>query len=228
MTILITGVSRGIGRALTLEFARKGHNVIGVTRDLKGNASEILMNKYITLIEFNWIEFESLASKIGQLNLPLIDIVVNNAADIIVKDLMSTDINDIDRMMHANVSAPLILTQTLIKESLLRIGCHVVNISSMAGFQGASKFPGLASYSMSKSALVCLTECMAVEWRDIITPNCLCLGAVNTEMLKSAFPNYTAPINDVEMAAFICEFSLSAKGIVHGQVFPIKNNDPVD
>ncbi len=69
------------------------------------------------------------------------------------------------------------------------MGGHIVNISSMGGFQGSMKFPGLSAYSTSKAALCSFTELFAEEYKDSkIKMNCLCLGAVQTEMLETAFP----------------------------------------
>ena len=73
-----------------------------------------------------------------------------------------------------------------IMKPMMTAGSHIVNISSMGGFQGGSKYKGLSYYSASKAALACLTECLAVEFRDSgISVNCLALGAVQTEMLIS-------------------------------------------
>ena len=72
---------------------------------------------------------------------------------------------------------------------------HIVNIGSMAGFQGSSKFNGLAWYSASKSAFACLTESLSEEFKGKnISVNCLALGSVQTEMLAEAFPGYNAPV----------------------------------
>lgn len=65
---------------------------------------------------------------------------------------------------------------------------HVVNISSMGGFQGSMKFAGLSAYSTSKAALCSFTELFAEEYKNTqIKMNCLCLGAVQTEMLDELF-----------------------------------------
>ena len=84
---------------------------------------------------------------------------------------------------------------------------HVVNISSMAGFQGSKKFPGLSHYSASKAAIAALTESLAEEFNQEIAFNALCLGAVQTEMLEEAFPGYQAPLNPDEMAEYIADFA---------------------
>src|SRR5690606_32938143 len=85
----------------------------------------------------------------------------------------------------------------------MKNGGHIVNISSMGGFQGASKFPGLSIYSSSKAAVAGFTECLAEELKDEnIQVNCLALGAVQTEMLSEAFPDYQAPMGPEKMAEF--------------------------
>src|SRR5665647_2552069 len=78
-----------------------------------------------------------------------------------------------------------------IVKPLMPSGSHIVNISSMGGYQGSSKYRGLSYYSASKAALACLTECLALEFnRFRISVNCLALGSVQTEMLDEAFPGY--------------------------------------
>ena len=67
---------------------------------------------------------------------------------------------------------------------------HVVTISSMGGIQGSMKFAGLAAYSSSKGAVITLTELLAEEYKETGPQfNVLALGAVQTEMLKEAFPD---------------------------------------
>lgn len=155
-----------------------------------------------------------------------VDVVINNAASIVVKSLDDMKEQDFIDQYRTNAILPFTFIRTLLNADILRLGAHVVNIGSMAGFQGSDKFPGLGAYSASKSALACLTESMAAEWSNRVNVNCLCLGAVNTEMLKQAFPSYVSEINGVEMARFICGFAENAHGIVNGQVIPVKKDDP--
>ena len=97
----------------------------------------------------------------------------------------------------------------------------------MGGFQGSIKFPGLAAYSTSKAAICSFTELFAEEYKDSgISMNCLCLGAVQTEMLQEAFPGYEAPMNPEEMAEFICEFTLNAHRWMNGKVIPVSLSTP--
>ncbi|HPD64834.1 MAG TPA: SDR family oxidoreductase [Bacteroidia bacterium] len=104
---------------------------------------------------------------------------------------------------------------------------HIVNISSMGGFQGSVKFKGLSAYASSKAALANLTELLAVELEDTnIRVNCLALGAVNTEMLKNAFPGYEALLNADEMAKFIAEFALNGHKYFNGKILPVSLSTP--
>ena len=65
---------------------------------------------------------------------------------------------------------------------------HIINISSVGGINGSSKFPGLSSYSSSKGALNILTEVLAVEFKNGPYINSLCLSSPNP-MLELAFPD---------------------------------------
>ena len=133
--------------------------------------------------------------------------------------------NDIDEMLNTNVKAPFLLIQKLVP--FMKKGSHIVNIGSMGGFQGSAKFSGLSIYSASKAALAILTECLAEELKDLeIQVNCLALGATQTEMLRSAFPDYTAPLKAFEMARFIAEFALNGNKYFNGKILPVSISTP--
>jgi NAD(P)-dependent dehydrogenase (short-subunit alcohol dehydrogenase family) len=103
---------------------------------------------------------------------------------------------------------------------------HVVNISSMGGFQGSDKFPGLSVYSSSKAALSSLTECLAEEYKESnVSFNCLALGSANTEMLRQAFPTYTSSMSPERMAEFIVEFTLNGHKYFNGKVLPVAGTE---
>ena len=106
-------------------------------------------------------------------------------------------------------------------------GSHIVNIGSMGGFQGSVKFPGLSWYSSSKAALACMTESLAPELAEFgIKINCICPGAVQTEMLEEAFPGYKAPLTASEMADFISYFALNGHRYFNGKILPVSLSTP--
>ncbi len=97
----------------------------------------------------------------------------------------------------------------------------------MGGFQGSVKFPELTAYSSSKAAICNVTEMFAEEYKNTeIKTNCLCLGAVQTEMLKKAFPDFKASINANEMAKYICDFAVNGHYFYNGAVLPVSLSTP--
>jgi len=131
------------------------------------------------------------------------------------------------KQFEINVFAPITLIQTLLP--LLQKGKqpHVVNIGSMGGFQGSTKFKGLSAYSSSKAALACYTECLAEELRDShISFNCLALGTVQTDMLNQAFPGYKANLSPEEAGKYIADFALTGQKFFNGKVIPVNTSTP--
>ena len=115
----------------------------------------------------------------------------------------------------------------LLLEKLGNAKGHIVNISSMGGVNYSAKFPGLSLYSSSKGALTTLSECMAEELNPLgIRVNALALGAVQTEMLANAFPEYKAEVESSEMALFIYNFVNSSGNMVNGQVIKVASSNP--
>ena len=99
---------------------------------------------------------------------------------------------------------------------------QIINISSIGGINGTSKFKGLSAYSSSKGALNVLTEVLAEEFKETgPTINSLCLGSVQTKMLEKAFPGYKAQVQPRGMANFIYDFSQSGASVFNGKVIPV-------
>lgn len=129
------------------------------------------------------------------------------------------------RMFEVNFWTPLRLTYAWLP--FLPAGSHIVNIGSMGGFQGSTKFPGLAHYSASKAALACWSECLATELAPRgIRVNCLALGSADTTMLRTAFPDYHSPVTPEAMAGFILDFARSAHSVINGKVIPVAVTTP--
>lgn len=234
MNILITGASRGIGYEVAKKFALKtGNHVIVVSRNeqllnnlVKECKQENPRTRIFPLVfDLEKGDFEKGLYEPVQKEFPSIDILINNAGLLINKPLLESTDEDFDRMFNVNVKSVFKLTRALMP--LLFENAHIVNISSMGGFQGSAKFPGLALYSSSKGALAVLTEAMAEEFKDKkIKVNCLALGAVQTEMLAEAFPGYTAPVNPKEMARLITDFAINGSTFFNGKILPVSISTP--
>ena len=136
---------------------------------------------------------------------------------------MSTD--DFLEVYKVNVFGVAELTKLMIP--FLQKESHVITISSMGGIQGSMKFPGLAAYSSAKGAVITLSELLAEEYKEQqIAFNVLALGAVQTEMLAEAFPDYKAPISAEEMADYIYNFSLTGNKFNNGKVLQVSSSTP--
>ena len=128
-------------------------------------------------------------------------------------------------MMRLHVTVPALLTKVLLPR--IRPGGHVVLIGSMSGFAGAKKYPGLSAYGASKAALMSFAESWAVELVDSnIQVNGLALGACETEMLRSAFPDSAKGMDAYALAAWIASFVLEGNVCFNGKVLPVALADP--
>lgn len=225
-TVLITGAGRGIGFALTKQFLEEeGFFVIALSRNV--NSLSNLNSDRLHAISFDLTvtDFSELKQKLSEFN--SIDIIINNAGLLINKVFEELSQTDWQRSMDVNVYGPVKLINACLSKLKNAENAHVLNISSMGGFQGASKFPGLSAYSSSKAALACLTECLSEEYKSSgISFNCLSLGAVNTDMLQQAFPGYKAPVESQEMADFIFYFSTQGHRFMNGKNIPVSLHNP--
>jgi NAD(P)-dependent dehydrogenase (short-subunit alcohol dehydrogenase family) len=226
MTIVLTGASRGIGRELINFFLQKEDVKLIV---LSSHPEKLSRLKNVSVIEADLSDeasIEEAAEEIRKVT-KHVDVLINNAAILVNKPFEKITCAELDEVYRVNVFAPFLLTQNLIPVMGKKSRGHVVNISSMGGFMGSSKFAGLSAYSSSKGALSILSECLAEELKEKnISVNCLCLGSVSTEMLKQAFPGYKASTSAKEMAAFIGDFAANGQKNFNGKVLPVSVSTP--
>ena len=223
--VIITGASRGIGFELIQLFAKNNCNVLAISRNI--TPIESLKLKNITALSID-LSIESDINNITDFvktNWKTVDILVNNAGKLENKSFYETTTKDFLEVYKVNVFAVAELTRQLIP--FFKKGSHIVNISSMGGIQGSVKFPGLSAYSSSKGALITLTELLAEEYKDSrISFNVLALGAVQTEMLEEAFPDYKAPTSAFEMAEYIYDFGMNGNKHFNGKVIQVSSSTP--
>jgi len=236
MVILITGAGRGIGAGLALEFAREAHTLLLVSRSrtrieaLTEQCNELAGKNVTHPIVFDINDLDNLESEFSSLiakNSKVIDAIINNAGYMVRKPFEQISGEEIRTIFSANVTAPANLIRIALPFLRRSDHAHVVNITSMAGFQGSVKFGGLSFYSASKAALASLTECLAEEFKhEKISFNSLALGSVQTEMLNEAFPGFKAPLSPAEMAVFIKWFALNGHRYFNGKHLPVSLSTP--
>lgn len=235
MNIVVTGASRGIGYELVRFLSKDPDNIIfAISRnerklhDLKEACAAENMYDNVHIVAEDLTEPEaafSIRKKISA-RVNHLDGLVNNAGTLLNKPFETISFKDLLYTYHTNVFAPFQMIQSLLP-LMVGVKSHIVNIGSMGGYQGSAKFAGLSAYSSSKAALAGLTECLAEELKEKnICVNCLALGAVQTEMLMEAFPNYNAPISSEKMAEFIGDFVTKAHYFVNGKVIPVSISTP--
>lgn len=229
LNIIVNGGTRGIGKEVVKNLAGNITNEIIVTGRNK-EALTALSNEHKNIKTFtldiatyhtnNQNFIEMITSKIKEVN-----ILINIAGFLIAKDFMETSEDEARLTMETNFFGPASLIRSL--KPMMPAGSHIVNISSMGGFQGSIKYRGLSYYSASKAAISCLTECLANEFSESgISVNCLALGSVQTEMLSEAFPGYKAPVEAKEMAEFISDFALTGNRFFNGKILPVAVGNP--
>ncbi len=235
INVIITGGSRGIGYELVKQFAADANNYVVVLsrnieklEQLKQECTQLYQNTiHIYKVDFNSttlnLELQTILTKENK----HFHIVINNAGLLINKPFTETTTADWQNVFTTNVFAPATLIKEVISCNNKNEQTHIVNISSMGGFQGSVKFAGLSAYSSSKAALANLTEVLAEEYKETnVKINCLALGSVQTEMLNNAFPNYLAQVAAQEMAAYIVDFSIKGARYFNGKVIPLSKSTP--
>jgi NAD(P)-dependent dehydrogenase (short-subunit alcohol dehydrogenase family) len=229
MNIIVNGGTRGIGKEVVAFLALDKSNKILVT-GRNGEALESLSKHFVNISTFQLdlsafdLQSESFREFIYN-HFQHVDILINMAGLLVAKDFVIISNKEARLMMETNFLGPASVIRVI--KPLMPAGSHIVNISSMGGFQGSSKYKGLAYYSASKAALACLSECLAAEFIESgISVNCLALGSVETEMLQEAFPGFKAPVTAKKMAEYISDFALKGHKFMNGKVIPVAITDP--
>jgi len=233
---LVTGGGRGIGASTALLLASEGAKVAIAGRtesELQSvvekiaaqNGKDRALACVADLRDENGVRrlFSETLETFGPL-----DILINNAATLEVKDLLETTTKDWDEVMAVNLRGTFLCSREAfrqMKES--GRGGSIVNLSSLGGIQGTQKFKGLSAYTVSKYGVVGLTECLAVEGRPYrIRVNCVAPGAVDTAMLKKAAPflkTSTRPDDVAKTILFLCDENMSRA--LTGAVIQIHSNE---
>ncbi|XVV08960.1 SDR family oxidoreductase [Actinoplanes sp. CA-131856] len=183
-TALVTGGSRGIGRAIVERLAAAGARVVFTYRENQAAADEVTATVPGTVaVRADQEDPGNVAAMFAPVRDGL-DILVNNAALVAAMPIEKLGEDDIDRTFLINVKFPLLAIREAIP--LLRDGGRVVNISTLNTVMPA---PGLALYCATKGALEQITAVAAKELGPRgITVNTVSPGATDTDLLRGVNP----------------------------------------
>jgi len=184
-TALVTGASRGIGRAIALGLARAGCDVIGLARgkqpldDLGGEVAAI-GRRYLALPAdlADAAGLEAVADQAWSWS-GRVDVLVNVAGVIVRTDPPVVVPEDWDRTFAVNLRGPFFLTQAIGARMLATGGGSIVNLASVAGEHVTR---ASLSYQASKAALLQLTRGLAVRWAPAVRVNAVGPGYVRTDL----------------------------------------------
>ena len=216
-TILVSGSSSGIGLAICEEAKKMGHSVIGISRNINSQATELGIRSYSVDVT-NQNQINELVNNLTSENIT-IDILINNAGLLIKDRFRDTTDDTFKKVYDVNVFGLANLTRALLP--IINRHGQVINITSVGGLNTSKKFPGLSAYASSKGALITLTEVLAEEYRSRPRFNCLALGSVKTKMLAEAFPGYEAKIMPDEMAKQILDFAFDENNTSNGEIITL-------
>lgn len=237
LKVLVTGGSRGIGKAIVYELARKENfSVAFIYNNCKECADEIYENLRSDSIEVlpikadvsSFSESEGIIEEMKQ-KLGGIDILINNAG--ITRDnlLLRMTEEDFDRVIEVNLKSVFNLTKAAIKPMMSNRFGKIINITSVVGIIGNA---GQANYAASKAGVIALTKSNAKEFASRnITVNAIAPGFIETDMtsklnekqqeiLLNNIPlkRFGKPEDVAKVASFLCS---DAADYITGQVITV-------
>jgi 3-oxoacyl-[acyl-carrier protein] reductase len=191
-TAVVTGGSRGIGKAAAAALAKEGANIVIASRTLrvlKKTANEIERSGAEVLPARADVSSEKDVVKMVRKAVERfrrIDILVNNAGIAIRKPLVETSEKEWNRVIEVNLKSAFICSKYVLPYMVEQAEGVIINISSVAGKHG---FSGFSAYSASKFGIIGLTESLAKEVEEYgIRVYAVCPGGVDTRMYHSLFP----------------------------------------
>lgn len=192
--VLVTGSSRGIGKATIIEFASKGYNVVINYNNSKLEAEKLkkyVEEKYniraiiIKADVSNETEVKNMIATIIS-EFSRIDVLVNNAGIVYDRNFDEITIDEFKRTLEVNVLGAFIVAREVSK--YMKKGSSIVNVSSTNGTKTIS--PECLDYNISKIGLQSLTRDLAFQFKPNIRVNAIAIGWADTDMNKDLPKDY--------------------------------------
>lgn len=223
-TALVTGGSKGIGRAICLALAKEGANVIIAARNeneiketvekLKAMGSKALAIRADVRSEEDVRRLISMTiDKCGRL-----DILINNAGVAYKKRLEETTLEEYEKIMDTNLKGVFLCTKYAIPYLRESKNGKIINISSIGGLHGLQDF---SVYCASKFGVNGITESIAAELEGKIKVYAICPGAVDTDMYRSIYSE-RPPLKPEHIAEKVLELASPDSKVTSGKIIEIQ------
>lgn len=184
---IVTGTSRGLGKAMAIALAKAGANIVGVgVSDMSETKEEIQkIGRQFLEIKADLTNTKSVDKIVSETVKKFggIDILVNNSGTIRREDAINYKEKDWDDILNLNLKTLFFLSQKVAKQFMKQeTGGKIINIASMLSFQGGIRVP---AYTASKSGVMGLTKALANEWAKYnINVNAIAPGYMATDNTK--------------------------------------------
>jgi NAD(P)-dependent dehydrogenase (short-subunit alcohol dehydrogenase family) len=202
-TAVVTGASRGIGRAIALRLAEAGADVALWARDsaaLQRVAAEVATagaRAYPIVCDVTDSTAVERAAELTRHALSPVTVVVNNAGAVLRKPTVTISDAEWRRVIAVNLDGTFHVTRAFLPD-LTRATGRIINIASIAGREGTAL---LAAYCAAKHAVVGLTRALAEELRTAkVSVNAICPGSVDTVMLREGMPGASPDMSPDDIA----------------------------
>jgi NADP-dependent 3-hydroxy acid dehydrogenase YdfG len=156
-SILITGASKGIGRASAVELAKRGHRVVATARDPR-DLDGLDVDRRLRLDVTDQASVDAAVAQAGE-----IDVLISNAGVIFRAAVEASPVAEIERLYAQNTAGAIRVTQAVLPQMRERKSGRLVFVSSVGG---RTVFPGNAAYAATKWALEAFAEALAMELAD--------------------------------------------------------------
>ena len=188
-TCLVTGASRGIGRAIALELARVGATVVVNYRSSQDRAAEVVAaiedhGERAMAVQADVADEAAVAAMAEEVHDTVgeVDVLVNNAGITVDRKFENMTREDWDRVIDVNLGGTFNCTKAFFADVRAAPSGRLINVSSVVGQQGNY---GQANYATSKGGLFAFTRTLALELADSeSTANCVAPGFTKTDMLE--------------------------------------------
>jgi len=189
---IVTGASRGIGRATARRLAEEGAKVVinysasakeaeDLQREIaEGGGESITFKGDVSNSEDVKRLVEATVSKFGR-----IDVLVNNAGIVFRKKILESTEEEWDRTMDVNLKSVYLCSKAVAPIMIAQKHGKIVNVSSISGINGPASAVEVPDYTASKAGVIGLTRALAVDLAPMINVNVVCPGAVETDMLAT-------------------------------------------